>query len=247
MISISSTRISTLAAAALAVGTILSGSMASAASVTSDVDLTNALSTTALAGFATSGTSGNADSDMDGLVATGSFDGVADEALTFAAGTTAPGSFTLTQSGDTFFNSWSLTVADGFLLTSLLLQGGPGDTVFDIATGDAGGSTTGSSAGLTFAETSGLTGSIDVTYFNPVGVTPDDPVGDIFESLLIDLSGLDGGGLSFGQTLTFNQDTDNLSISGDIRPMNPVPLPAAGWMLIAALGGIGVMKRRGKA
>lgn len=237
-------RMFTLAAAAMA--GIFSASVASAATVTVNQDNSTPLSTTAISGVTTSGTSTNDDSDMDGLLATATFASAMDQQLTFADGTTGAGNFTLTQSGNTFQTAfeWSLTVASGFTLTSLLLQGGPGDTVFDLTTPDLGPptSTDASGAGRTFTESSNLSGAIDVTYSNPVGVTPDAPVGDLYESMFIDLSGLTGGGLSFGQTLVFSQDTDNLSISGDIT--SAVPLPAAAWMLIAALGGLGLMRRR---
>ena len=230
------------AAAALAVGAMVAGSMASAATLTVSLDDSNPLATAGLNTFTTSGTSASNDSDMDGLLATGSFTSGPAQALTFADGSTGAGSFTLTQSGTTFTSAWTLTVASGFTLTSLLLEGAPGDTIFDLSNPSPGSE--GSANGRTFDESTNLDGAIAVTYSNPVGITPDAPVGDLYESMFIDLSGLAGGGLMSGQTLRFRQDTDNLSISGDITPVNPVPLPAGGFMMIAAMGGLGALRLR---
>ena len=46
---------------------------------------------------------------------------------------------------------------------------------------------------------------------------------------------------SFGLGTPGNQNND------DEDPMNPVPLPASGWLLLAGLAGIGAMSRRRKS
>ena len=47
--------------------------------------------------------------------------------------------------------------------------------------------------------------------------------------------------------LTFNANTPDVDAVFDTFATTPVPLPAAGWMLIAGIGGIAAMKRRKKS
>ncbi len=67
-----------------------------------------------------------------------------------------------------------------------------------------------------------------------------------FSSAMFDFSGL-GDGV---QTSFFSNDNESFalridSVGGD--PLSPVPLPAAGWLLLTAFGGLGLAARRRKA
>ncbi|WP_424968993.1 VPLPA-CTERM sorting domain-containing protein [Dinoroseobacter sp. S76] len=216
---------------------------AQAASVTVNLDPGTLFTTDAIGSFSTDG------GDMDGMLVTGTFAGGGSETLTFngtggSAGSTGAGSFSLSLGSDSFNGIWSVDVSSG-LLTSVLIQGSPGDTVFDIATNLAGGSTENSASGRTFTETSDLTGAIDVTYSNAVALTGDPAVGDLYESLFIDLSGLSGGGLTTTQTLAFRADTDNAAAGSSVVPA--VPLPASFPLILAGLGALGLTRKRRKA
>ncbi|WP_424964500.1 VPLPA-CTERM sorting domain-containing protein [Dinoroseobacter sp. S375] len=216
---------------------------AHAASVTVNLTPGTLFTTDAIGGFATTG------GDMDGMLVTGTFAGGASETLTFngtggTAGSTGAGSFSVALNGNSFTSSWSVNVSSG-LLTSLQLQGAPGDTIFDVATSLAGGSTENSENGRTFEETSNLSGAIVATYSNNVALTGDAPVGDLYESLFIDLSGLAGGGLSSTQTLAFRADTDNAAAGSSVVPA--IPLPASFPLILAGLGALGLTRKRRKA
>jgi hypothetical protein len=95
------------------------------------------------------------------------------------------------------------------------------------------------------------------------------PSGDSFTGFSFDdfglslplelLSGLSLEGFSFGFATNavnggleldwFNSErnTSTLAIYATVSEISPVPLPAAGWMLIAAVGGLGAMRRKQKA
>jgi hypothetical protein len=53
----------------------------------------------------------------------------------------------------------------------------------------------------------------------------------------------------FGNWITFEQGTSQLVFSAvfENEHVPPIPLPAAGWMLITGIGGLVAMKRRQKA
>lgn len=216
---------------------------AQAASVTVNLDPGTLFTTDQIGAFTTTG------ADMDGILVTGTFAGGATETLTFggtggSAGATGAGSFTVGLDGNSFSDSWTVDVTSG-LLTSVLIQGAPGDTIFDITTSLAGGSTENSQSGRTFEETSNLTGAIVATYSNSVALTGDAPVGDLYESLFIDLAGLAGGGLSSTQTLAFRADTDNAAAGSSVVPA--IPLPASFPLILAGLGALGLTRKRRKA
>ncbi len=157
-------------------------------------------------------------------------------ATSIAGGGAFGGLFSLSLLGDTFTQSWSLTNLGDSLLTSLRLGGAGGTetTIFD-KTGGLG--TDGSRSGRTFEEAPGVDngdGEVTVTYLNAVSLPGADPVGDVFANLLLDFSAFADGGLA--GSFLFRQDSD-------IAPL-PVPLPAAGLMLVAALAGMGALGRR---
>lgn len=216
------------------------GSAAQAATVSVTSDDTTPFSTTAIAAFDTTG------ADMDGMLITGAFAGLPGETLRFGvaggdSGATEPGSFLITQGGDTYTGPFEVSVTGAGVLTALTFAGGPGDTVFDtVPTAEV---STGSAMGSLFMEMSALSGAIGVTFSNPVAVEPDAPAGDLYETMSLDLSGLDGGGLVAGQILSFLQDTDTLQNPGDIRPL-VVPVPASGWILLGGIVALWIAGRK---
>lgn len=55
---------------------------------------------------------------------------------------------------------------------------------------------------------------------------------------------------SIGQKFASSQSNQQLPVVGgdaQLPGVSPVPLPAAGWMLLAGLGGLVAMRRRAKA
>jgi hypothetical protein len=142
--------------------------------------------------------------------------------------------WSLTESGDTDIASWSLINSTGLGLTKLLIDGGPGKTIFDRTFGGQMG-TPGTSLGRDFTVTSGLQNSDNILaiYHDQVAVLPNAPVGDIFRSLEVDF--LNTGGFASGRTLGFGADTDTTT---DVLAPLPV-IPEPGSLLLfgaAALG-----------
>jgi len=224
-----------LCAAALGVMSIVG--TASAATVSVNTDNSTVLTTTGLTQFATNG------DDMDGMIVTAQFASGASQQLVW--GTTgvntggATGSlFSLTLSGDTFTQSWNLTnLNQDSALTNLTINAAPGNTVFDIiATPDT---TPGSASGLAFVDRSAsVGGSISVLYSNPVALTGEDPLHDLYALLMADFATLNDGGLLFDTAYLFGADTDNSATR-----ISSVPLPGALPLLMIALGMLGIMLR----
>jgi hypothetical protein len=192
--------------------------------------------TAGLSGFTTLG------DGMVGMRVTGYFADTTSEVLAWAAtGAGAggvSGGFSVAVSGDTFSADW--VVSTRKTLTGLLFEGQPGDTLFDRSLPAPG--TAGSANGADFTYVGDqLDGSIRVLYSRPLAVLPAPSLGDTWVNMLVELSGLDGGGLGAGQTLRFVQDTDNVALPGDIRP---VPVPGALPLLGTALAGLCLLRWR---
>jgi hypothetical protein len=154
--------------------------------------------------------------------------------------------------GDTFNATWLLyNLNTTSLLTSLWIDAGAGNTVFD-RTNPAPG-TNGSASGRDFTDGSGaaVSGSIVVTYSKAVALTGFSPLGDLFALMSLDLTGLTGGGLSSSVVngYWFRQDTDNLSLAGDLVPIAETPIPGAVFLMgsvLAAGAGFGAWRRKRK-
>ena len=138
----------------------------------------------------------------------------------------------LTQEYDTYSNPWTLYVDENTTMTSLLIDGGPGNTVFDWLSADE--FTPGSSLGGAF--TFGSTTADDlsdwaVKYYGPVSVAPADHQGDLYRYMLITPDAPWNG------EVKFIADTDTATVT-------PVPVPSA--LLLAGLGSgvAGFFRRR---
>jgi hypothetical protein len=211
-------------------------------------------------------------SDMDGMEVTVRFADGDTQTATWgdlvpgsgsASGTTTFGKqWSLSQSGDTFGTAgsgWNLTVQSslGVPLVELVLNGVPGDTMFDLK--DPGdltpgiGSlefTPGSERGWTLEVLNGAPGgpfggfnlNLGVSYEDAVKVGANPVLNDLYTTLKLTFGG-DQNGLPDGFTLLFYQDTD---LSAE--PFNQPDLPEPSSLLIfaglGAIAGGGCWRRR---
>ncbi len=143
--------------------------------------------------------------------------------------------WSLTEKNDTYRSDWSLISSTG--LSTLLVDAGAGDTMFDIINGSA--YTAASRQGRPFTVkqlSSTYLGNIDVTYSVPVSPAGDVFQGDLYRYMLIEFSD------EFTGTLKFRTDTDNALFPGGDTPTVPAP----GALLLAAIGSsvAGFLRRR---
>jgi PEP-CTERM motif len=200
--------------------------------------------TEALSGFATYG------DDMDGMLLTayfdnGSFNNATWGDVSAGAGEAVGAGWSLYESGNTYGDNgiWSLNNYSGHKMTSLVIDAGAGNTVFDTTFGNQVG-TVGSALGRDFHAVSDHANlNIMATYFDKVALDSSlyQPVGDIFRFLEINFHPL---GLASNDELRFRADTDNITHAGDIEPV-----PEAGTLVLLSTGLIGafVIARRRRA
>jgi len=189
--------------------------------------------TTAVDNFQTTG------ADMNDMSVTFNYADGGSATLAWAAtglqsGGVFDGNVSLSLDGDTFSADWLLTTNRA--IDNIFIDGGLGSTVFDT---DFGGNigTVGSAAGNTFSTLAAI--DINVTYSGIVGVAGNPGVGDIWRYLAIDFV-RDFGGPNGGK-LSFLQDTDNLFIKGDLKP---VPEPSTVLLLLIGLVFLIMARRR---
>jgi hypothetical protein len=229
----------------LAALVVLLGMRTAEAVVTVVFDNGTINSTTALTGFSTYGDM------MDGMVVTAFFANSTSETLAWAdtglgsGGVTSGADWSLSESGDTFNSNWTLANHSSQTMTRLLIDAGPGNSVFDTqAIGDVGG-TAGSERGWNFEVTNAYSSDITATYRDAVALTGDAPVGDLFRFLDVEFQ---GNGFVRNSWLTFRADTDNILFAGDINPVVPEPASLAIWSLLGGVGiAVGQWRRRRRA
>jgi hypothetical protein len=188
---------------------------------------------------------------MDGMTVQAYFtSGGSETAIWATTGVGAGGAigngWSLTESGDTFLNYWTVTNTSASPISEILIDTFPGYTVFDTTFPDQNNNpqygTTNSEYGWTFAADSSYPSNFDIsaTYLDLVALEGTAPVGDLYRYLDIVFN----NGIYLGEDnyLHFGADTDNVSF-GDI----PVPLPGTFLLLgsgLLGLVGFGWRRRR---
>ena len=145
---------------------------------------------------------------------------------------------------DLYMRSGPLEITADRTLTSLLFQLASASTIFDMKGNLEGrpGNTPTTKRGVPFSIATGgdfLDGIINVTYSGIVNLAGMAAQGDAFTDMLIDYSGLTGGG--FLGAMSINGDMDTLAVAGDLTP---VPLPASLPALAIGLGAFGFVRTR---
>lgn len=127
-------------------------------------------------------------------------------------------------------------------LTSLSMNARTGNAIFDASWSvDPVESTYGSKIGYPFYIVGDYdpAGTISAHYSEAFRVAGHDQAPDAYTHLLLDFTGLEGGGLSQG--LEFRTDQDMLAVAGDI---SPVPAPASLMLLASGIGMLGAARKR---
>lgn len=222
-----------MAAAALVWGLF---SLQTANSAVISTDLSTEVMVPGISQFTTDG------ADMAGMTVTVNFVGGSETVQWAATGAssgaaTGASGWSISADGDTFnTNAWSADFGN-LQVTSFVLDGTTGLTLFDRNFDPLPG-TPGSADGRDFVSTLLNDDDVLATYSNVVGIGATPPVGDIFHILTVSFAEVENGTIS--GVFDFTQDTDN-----DIRIQIPEPamLPLFGL----GLASIAIISRKRSA
>ena len=223
-----------LAAAALVWGLF---SFQSANTAVINVDLSTVDTVPGISQFTTNG------ADMVGMSVTVNFLGGGSETVAWAAtgaqsGAAVGTGWSISETGDTFnTNAWAADFGN-LQVTSFVLDGTGGLTLFDKNFDPLPG-TPGSADGRNFASTLVADALVEATYSNVVGIGATPPVGDIFHILSVSFAEVENG--TGSGLFNFTQDTDN-----DIRRIQ-IPEPAMLPLFGLGLAGLAIVTRRRSA
>jgi hypothetical protein len=187
--------------------------------------------------------------DLGGMRVTASYDDGSNETLIWEA--YDPYTFGGTNGSDVDINmGWQgFQLTTTRLMTGLLFEADLGNAMFDMTSADGTADdtlTTGRGTPFSFYNDSDvlLDGTVTASYSGIVNIAGAAAVGDVYTDMFVDFSQLDAGGL-LGNAF-FESDLDSLAVIGDLSPVDvsAVPLPATLPLMLVALGGIGLMRRK---
>jgi hypothetical protein len=188
--------------------------------------------------------------DLDGMLVTASYADGSSEQMTWAA-INLYDQGAARGTGSYIFSSWdAFELTTTQRLTSLLLQAAPASSIFDISPlyeGEVGNTPT-TLGGHPFAVREAASTGIQMddiitaTYSGIVTLAGFATGIDTYTDMLLDFSQVAGGGL-LGY-LEFSTDLDTLRVSGDLA-VSTVPVPGSFWLMLAAIGGLLVLRRLG--
>lgn len=219
-----------MAAAALVWGLF---SLQTANSAVISTDLSTVVMVPGISQFTTDG------ADMAGMTVTVNFVGGSETVQWAATGVssgaaTGASGWSISAAGDTFnTNAWNADFGN-LQVTSFVLDGSTGLTLFDRNFDPLPG-TPGSADGRDFVSTLLNDDDVLATYSNVVGIGATPPVNDIFHILTVSFADVENGTIS--GVFDFTQDSDN-----DVRIQIPEPamLPLFGL----GLAGIAIIARK---
>lgn len=148
----------------------------------------------------------------------------------------------LNFNGDSFNTNWNLDADYSYSISNIFMDAGAGDAVFDVLSGQIG--TSGSADGLAFQQTGWPDfDNIIATYSGAVGLNGAGPVGDLYRYLNLSFD----PAFDRRDNLSFKADTDSLIIAGDITPVDPVPEPNTLLLMGFGLAGlVGYARKRSR-